>query len=114
MALGIFLKFVDSFSIPDLLREVVVFGILQICGFLIQFFSYFLSRFAAKGIENLCNQLMTKTSSLQWLFAIPLLHFLRGDSKPFEEPSTLGSPKRLEWWGAQNLQITNFQRSHKQ
>ena len=45
-----------------------------------------------------------------WLFAMPLLHFLRGDSKPFEEPDVEGSYHRSEWFGAQNLNIEKFRR----
>lgn len=73
-------------------------------------------RSAVSAIESLCNQCMkdTWTSNPEWLLAIPLLHFLRGDSKPFEEPDTGGSPKTLVWWGAQKLNITEFQRSDKQ
>ncbi|KAL9988396.1 hypothetical protein ACROYT_G002834 [Oculina patagonica] len=71
---------------------------------------------AASGIESLCNQLMKDAwaPNPEWLLAVPLLHFLRGDSKPFEEPDIGGSPKTLVWWGAQKLNITEFQRSDKQ
>jgi len=73
-------------------------------------------RFAASAIENLCNELMqqVRTSNPEWLLAIPLLHFLRGDSKPFEEPKFGGSPESLAWWGAQKLEIRDFQRSTNQ
>lgn len=50
----------------------------------------------------------------EWLFAIPLLHFLRGDSTPFEEPGIAGSYFKPEWIGAQNLKIKEFQKSGKQ
>lgn len=50
----------------------------------------------------------------EWLFAIPLLHFLRRDSKPFEEPDIAGSYNKLEWIGAQKLRIREFQRSERQ
>ena len=50
----------------------------------------------------------------EWLFAIPLLHFLRGDSNPFEEPDIVGSYTKLEWIGAQKLRIKEFQKSEKQ
>ena len=71
-------------------------------------------RFAADGIEKLCNEIMArawKPVEEDWLFAMPLLHFLRGDSKPFEEPDVEGSYHRPEWFGAQNLNISEFQRS---
>jgi len=69
--------------------------------------------FAVSAVESLCNQLMKVawSSNPEWLLAIPLLHFLRGDSKPFEEPDTGTSPESLVWWGAQKLSI---QRSDKQ
>jgi len=72
--------------------------------------------FAASAIESLCNKLMQQawTSNPEWLLAVPLLHFLRGDSKPFEEPKFGGSPESLAWWGAQKLDIREFQRSTKQ
>ena len=71
-------------------------------------------RYAADGIEKLCNEVMVrswKPIEEGWLFAMPLLHFLRGDSKPFEEPDVEGSCDRPEWFGAQNLKIKEFQRS---
>lgn len=73
-------------------------------------------RFSARAIESLCNQLMKRawTSNPEWLFAVPLLHFLRGDSKPFEEPDIRGSPQDLVWWGAEKLEIEEFQQSVKQ
>ena len=73
------------------------------------------SRFAADGIEELCNNIFErarKPLEEDWLFAMPLLHFLRGDSKPFEEPEVEGSYHRSEWFGAQNLKnIEEFRRS---
>ena len=74
----------------------------------------FCFRRAAKGIEELCNQIMAeywKSEAYTWLFAVPLLHFLRGDSKPFEEPVIEGSCHKLDWFGAQGLKIKEFQRS---
>lgn len=69
-------------------------------------------RFAANGIEGLCNEIMTRAwKPVDWLFAMPLLHFLRGDSKPFEEPDVEGSYRKPEWFGAQNLKIKEFQKS---
>ena len=71
---------------------------------------------AAEGIEKLCNETMTNywKADVEWLFAIPLLHFLRGDSTPFEEPGIAGSYHNREWIGAQNLKIKEFQKSGKQ
>lgn len=79
------------------------------------FLLYAYSR-AAEGIEKLCNETMTNywKAGVEWLFAIPLLHFLRRDSTPFEEPGIAGSYHKLEWIGAQNLKIKEFQKSGKQ
>lgn len=49
----------------------------------------------------------------EWLLAIPLLHFLREDSKPFKEPELGEWPQNEAWWGAENLDIAAFQRSDK-
>ena len=73
----------------------------------------FCCRSAAKGIEELCNQIMAqprKSEADTWLFAVPLLHFLRGDSMPFEEPGIEGSYHKLDWVGAQGLEIKKFRR----
>ena len=68
---------------------------------------------AVEGIEELCNEIMADYSraDVEWLFAVPLLHFLRGDSKPFEDPDIKGSYNTLEWIGAQKLMIKEFQQS---
>lgn len=70
---------------------------------------------AAVGIEDLCNEVMANywKADGEWLFAIPLLHFLRGDSIPFEEPDIAGAYNKLPWIGAQKLRIKEFQRSEK-
>ena len=79
------------------------------------FFSFYCSR-AAEGIEELCNEVMANPwkADGEWIFAIPLLHFLRGDSRPFEEPDIAGSYNKPEWIGAQKLRIKEFQRSEGQ
>ena len=69
---------------------------------------------AVEGIEELCNEIIMADywrADVEWLFAVPLLHFLRGDSKPFEDPGIKGSYNTLEWIGAQKLKIKEFQRS---
>ncbi|XP_022801884.1 E3 ubiquitin-protein ligase rnf213-alpha-like, partial [Stylophora pistillata] len=71
---------------------------------------------AVSAIETICNQSMkqVRNSTPEWLLALPLLHFLRGDSKPFEEPDIGELPENSAWWGAQKLAITEFQRLEKQ
>ena len=59
----------------------------------------------ADAISQLCRQLL-HTRILQnpeWLYAIPLIHFLRGDCKPFQEPEL--NPEKMEW-GDKNLGLT--------
>lgn len=69
----------------------------------------------AGGIEDLCNVTMADDwADGSWLFAVPLLHFLRGDSRPFEEPEIGGSYQKPEWIGASKLRIKEFRRSVKQ
>ena len=51
-------------------------------------------------------------ADVEWMFAVPLLHFLRGDSKPFEDPGIKGSYNTPEWVGTQKLSgIREFQAS---
>ena len=74
---------------------------------------FFICSFAAEGIEELCNQIMTDSrvsGAETWLFAVPLLHFLRGDSEPFEELVIEGFYDKPEWHGAQKLKLKEFQR----
>lgn len=73
-------------------------------------------RYSTSAIERLCNELMkhTWTFNPEWLLAVPMLHFLRGESHPFEEPDIGGSPRNLAWWGAEKLDIEAFRRSDKQ
>ena len=74
---------------------------------------FFICSFAAEGIEELCNQIMSDSwvsGAETWLFAVPLLHFLRGDSQPFEEPGIEGCYYKPEWYGAQKLKLKEFQR----
>ena len=69
-------------------------------------------RTAASAIERLCNQILEQawniTPDYEWLLAVPLMHFLRGDSKPFEEPEMGGQPDNSAWWGAENLNLGNL------
>ena len=51
----------------------------------------------ADAISRFCTQLLHKRSlrNPEWLYAIPLIHFLRGDSKPFQEPEL--NPEKMKW-----------------
>ncbi|XP_068731195.1 E3 ubiquitin-protein ligase rnf213-alpha-like [Montipora capricornis] len=76
-------------------------------------FSDDLRKYAADAIENLCNLLIKQAweSHPEWLLAVPILHFLRDESKPFQEPDMAGWPNTMAWWGAEKLCITEFQQS---
>ena len=49
------------------------------------------------AIVSFCNQLHHSTglSQLQWLYAVPLLHFLQGVSQPFGKPEL--DPQNIQW-----------------
>ena len=99
--------------------EMHVITLLGFCGesaFFILFLLFCSCSRAIKGIEDLCNKVMANhwEANGEWLFAIPLLHFLRGDSRPFEEPSIEGDYHKPDWIGAQKLRIKDFQKSGKQ
>ncbi|XP_044165763.1 E3 ubiquitin-protein ligase rnf213-alpha-like [Acropora millepora] len=67
---------------------------------------------AADAIESLCCRITknARTVDYEWLLAVPLLHFLRGDSKPFEEPEMGGQQVNSAWWGTENLSLEKFDR----
>lgn len=50
-------------------------------------------------------QLLSWTSLVEWLHALPLLHFLRGESKPFEDMICLKPVdcRSYKWWGLEKL-----------
>ena len=52
---------------------------------------------AADAISQFCRQLLHKRNlhSPQWLYAIPLIHFLREDCKPFQAPEL--NPEKMKW-----------------
>ena len=60
---------------------------------------------AAEAINRFCVQLLhnRKLQSPQWLYAVPLIHFLRGDCKPFQVPEL--NPEKM-MWGDKNLGLS--------
>ncbi|XP_033108559.1 E3 ubiquitin-protein ligase rnf213-alpha-like, partial [Anneissia japonica] len=58
-----------------------------------------------------CNGAMApqteKDVDVSWLLVVPLLHFLRGDSKPMEWPSNLDryNYNNIVWWGHEHLAV---------
>ena len=80
------------------------------------FLVFTFKRTAADAIERLCNRIAKNawTPDYEWLLAVPLLHFLRGDSKPFKEPDMGGQPNNPAWWGAENLSLGKSERFDKE
>ena len=54
----------------------------------------------AEAILHFCNQLHHETSfgKIEWLYAIPLLHFLQGVGQPFGNPEL--DPHEMKWGDA--------------
>ncbi|XP_041751484.2 E3 ubiquitin-protein ligase rnf213-alpha-like [Coregonus clupeaformis] len=64
----------------------------------------------AEEVEGLCN-VAREGSVVSWILVIPLLHLLRGDSKPFEPiPSTM-DPPLTTWAGLKGIRIKDPYRS---
>ena len=60
-------------------------------------------RKTSEAVLRLCQMACSSGSfASEWLLALPLLHFLRGDSAPFQAPAVmpLNTPR---WWGLANL-----------
>jgi hypothetical protein len=58
---------------------------------------------AIAAVLCLCQKACSSGSfSTEWLLALPLLHFLRGESEPFQAPAVMAvnTPK---WWGLDSL-----------
>ncbi|CAB1317918.1 unnamed protein product [Coregonus sp. 'balchen'] len=64
----------------------------------------------AEEVEGLCN-VAKEGSVVRWILVIPLLHLLRGDSKPFEPiPSTM-DPPLTTWAGLKGIRNKDPYRS---
>lgn len=51
----------------------------------------------AEALRTFCTHLLHEKDlrSPEWLFSVPLIHFLRGVSKPFERPVFV--PEKIQW-----------------
>ncbi|KAK6312343.1 hypothetical protein J4Q44_G00180070 [Coregonus suidteri] len=69
---------------------------------------------AVSGLKNLPDMLVAlinsvKTEGPRWILVLPLLHLLKGSSKPFAPISTTVTPKyELSWAGLQGLKAGNM------
>ena len=64
-------------------------------------------RLLGDSLQRLCRQVAREyRDAHDWLFAVPLAHFLTQTSKPFDKAVLLmGEPKAKEeiWWGAEGF-----------
>ena len=82
----------------------VVFNLLTLC-----------FRELGECIKKLCQRFVRTHSDLHhWLLAVPLVHFLTGQSQPFDKSLLLlEKPKQQqqdEWWGAQGFETKAVRR----
>ena len=63
-----------------------------------------LIRTAAEGVEHVIRISCTLPVNrpCEWVLALPVLHFLRHDLRPFEFPDTADLASS-QWWGLGNL-----------
>ena len=60
------------------------------------------NRTAADSVRHIIAMACTVSKLAEWLFALPLLHFLNGDIKPFHNPGKTDE-KSLRWWGLEGI-----------
>ena len=60
----------------------------------------------AQSIGFLCNRLKQRPQSGEWLLALPLYHFLRGNCEPFGKPEL--NPEKIYWSLEEVLDIREF------
>ncbi|XP_033105062.1 E3 ubiquitin-protein ligase rnf213-alpha-like [Anneissia japonica] len=69
-------------------------------------------RSIAEALENICNRAMNpRKVDLTFILVLPLLHFVRQESKPMEWPKALNqySINDYRWWGHDNLDVKAVQ-----
>ena len=111
---GIYLRVIsDSFFSPSVL--LLSMNHLSVC---CSFLSFFLVLFrtilkgcsshsdfsAAAGKIRSLIMADSRDNDPSWLYCIPLLHFLWGESKPFQQPTPSGDHRNDKWWGIQRLE----------
>ncbi|XP_077980162.1 E3 ubiquitin-protein ligase rnf213-alpha-like [Glandiceps talaboti] len=62
------------------------------------------------ALEYLCNKCMDDNIIFnpKWLYCIPVLHFLKEESKPFQVPDYSRKHPQELWWGVESLKIDAF------
>uniref|UniRef100_UPI003AB0D93F E3 ubiquitin-protein ligase rnf213-alpha n=1 Tax=Centroberyx gerrardi TaxID=166262 RepID=UPI003AB0D93F len=65
----------------------------------------------ADAVEMLCN-CARRDNIEKWVLVIPLIHLLRGDSKPFEPVPPVLNPQFDSWTGHKGSKGTNVYRDH--
>lgn len=70
---------------------------------------YLYTSSVAEEVESLCN-VARERSVVSWILVIPLLHLLRGDSKPFEPVPPTMDPPFATWAGLKGIKIKDSYR----
>lgn len=65
---------------------------------------YLYTSSVAEEVESLCN-VARERSVVSWILVIPLLHLLKGDSKPFESVPPTMDPPFATWAGLKGIKI---------
>uniref|UniRef100_A0A3P9CJF2 E3 ubiquitin-protein ligase rnf213-alpha n=1 Tax=Maylandia zebra TaxID=106582 RepID=A0A3P9CJF2_9CICH len=61
----------------------------------------------ADALENLCHTAITHHIE-KWVLVIPLIHLLRGESKPFEPVSPVLNPQSESWRGLRGIKVPSY------
>ena len=67
-------------------------------------FLFISNRKLVPTLERLCNKQAKKNDNHGWLLILPILHFLRGDCKPYIEP-TERQNTAATWCGVSELKV---------
>ena len=65
----------------------------------------------ATSLCELCNAAIKQWVFIKdWIYALPLLHFLRGDTQPFAKPKYEKDIRydKWKWWGLEGISVRKF------
>lgn len=68
---------------------------------------YLYKRLVADAVETLCHTAMTRRIE-KWVLVIPLVHLLRGESKPYEPVPPVLNPQFDSWTGLKRITRTDL------
>lgn len=70
---------------------------------------YLYTSSVAEEVKSLCN-VAREEGVVSWILVIPLLHLLKGDSKPFEPIPPTMDPPFATWAGLTGIRIKDIYR----